>query len=153
MMSMMSPFSIREALLAKHAQHVALVHFPIALFTAGVAFDFVAFRWKKSNFAAAAYYNIVGAALTAPLVVATGLLAWKFQLESEKLKGVLLLHLLFGIAAAGLIWLACYLHLQARRSAQEISPLYRLGFECLAAMVVATAAHLGGFVSGINGPG
>jgi uncharacterized membrane protein len=27
-------------ILAKHAQHVALIHFPIALFTAAVAFDF-----------------------------------------------------------------------------------------------------------------
>ncbi len=149
----MSPFSIKEALLAKHAQHVVLVHFPIALFTVGVAFDFVALRWKKSSFAAAAYYNMIGAALAAPLVVVTGLLAWKFQLESAKLKGVLLLHLLFGTAAAGLIWLVCYLHFQARRSSTGTLPVYRLGIETVAAIVVATAAHLGGFVSGINGPG
>lgn len=149
----MNPFSIREALLAKHAQHVVLVHFPIALFTVGVVFDFVALRWRKSTFEAAAYYNIVAAALSAPLVVATGLLAWKFQLESEKLKGVLLLHLLFGIVSAGLIWLVCYLHFQARRSNAKALPIYRLGIEALATIIVATAAHLGGFVSGINGPG
>src|SRR5215469_13238441 len=114
--AMISPFNLKDALLAKHAQHVVIVHFPIALFTVGVAFDFVAFCWKKSNFAAAAYYNIAAAAMTAPLVIATGLLAWKFQLESERLKGVLLLHLLFGSAAAGLISIVYYLHFQARRS-------------------------------------
>ena len=36
-----NPFDIRTALLAKHAQHVVLIHFPIALFTAAVAFDYL----------------------------------------------------------------------------------------------------------------
>ena len=27
-----NPFDIKQALLAKHAQHVVLIHFPIALF-------------------------------------------------------------------------------------------------------------------------
>jgi uncharacterized membrane protein len=38
----MNLFDIKSALLAKHAQHVVLVHFPIALFLTGVAFDFAA---------------------------------------------------------------------------------------------------------------
>jgi len=29
------PFDIKAALLSKHAQHVVLIHFPIALFIAG----------------------------------------------------------------------------------------------------------------------
>ena len=28
----MNPFDLRTVLLAKHAQHVALIHFPIALY-------------------------------------------------------------------------------------------------------------------------
>jgi len=36
-----NPFDIRTVILAKHAQHVVLIHFPIALFTAAVAFDFL----------------------------------------------------------------------------------------------------------------
>ena len=51
----MNPFSIREALLAKHAQHVVLIHFPIALFLAGVAFDFIAQVTKRNALAAAGY--------------------------------------------------------------------------------------------------
>jgi hypothetical protein len=31
------PFDIKAAPLARHAQHVVLIHFPIALFIAGVA--------------------------------------------------------------------------------------------------------------------
>jgi uncharacterized membrane protein len=36
------PFDIKAALLATHAQHVVLIHFPIALFIGGVIFDFLA---------------------------------------------------------------------------------------------------------------
>ena len=30
-----NPFDLKTVLLAKHAQHVVLIHFPIALFTGG----------------------------------------------------------------------------------------------------------------------
>ena len=36
--TMVSPFDLKTALLAKHAQHVVLIHFPIAPFIAAVAF-------------------------------------------------------------------------------------------------------------------
>jgi uncharacterized membrane protein len=49
------PFDIKAALLAKHAQHVVLIHFPVALFMVGVAFDFLA-RWTKRQALAAAAY-------------------------------------------------------------------------------------------------
>jgi uncharacterized membrane protein len=34
-----NPFDIRTVLLARHAQHVVLIHFPIAVFIVAVAFD------------------------------------------------------------------------------------------------------------------
>jgi len=37
---------IKTVVLAKHAQHVVLIHFPLALFVAAVAFDYVA-QWTK----------------------------------------------------------------------------------------------------------
>jgi uncharacterized membrane protein len=149
----MSPFNLKEALLAKHAQHVVLVHFPIALFIVGVAFDFLA-RWRKQlNLAAAAYYNFSVAALSTLPVIATGLLAWQFQLEAQKLKGILLLHLVFGGVASAMIWLVWYVHFRARRSSETILPFYCLPMEALAIAVVAVTGHLGGFLSGVNGPG
>ena len=51
----MHPFDIRTVLLAKHAQHVVLIHFPIALFITGVAFDLVAQWTKRDALAEAAY--------------------------------------------------------------------------------------------------
>jgi uncharacterized membrane protein len=148
----MRPFDPQQALLAKHAQHVVLVHFPIALFIVGVAFDFLA-RWRKHlNLAAAAYYNFFVAALSTLPVIATGLLAWQFQLESQRLKGVLLLHLVLGGVASAMIWLVWYVHLRARRSTAPMFPFYCLPLELLAVAVAAITGHLGGFLSGVNGP-
>src|SRR5215471_4676519 len=97
---MVNPFDPRTVLLAKHAQHVVLVHFPIALFTAGVAFDFLALWTRRRLLAAAAYYNfLVGALSTIPVLI-TGLLAWQWQLEGQRLKGTLLLHLALGVGSS-----------------------------------------------------
>jgi len=147
----LNPFDIRTALLAKHAQHVVLIHFPIALFIAGVAFDFLAQKIKRRGLAEAAYYNLLGAAISVVPVLGTGLLAWQFQLEGQKLKGVLLMHLILGWASAVLIWIAFGMHVRARRHLAERLPLVRLGLETVAVAIVALTGHLGGFLSGVNG--
>jgi uncharacterized membrane protein len=146
------PFSIREALLAKHAQHVVLIHFPIALCMVGVAFDFVAYWTKRSALATAAYYNFVVAAISTVPAIATGLLAWQFQLEGEKLKGILLQHLVLGVVSSSMICLIWYVHFRARRVPEQTLPSYRLPMELLAVGLVAMTAHLGGYLSGINVP-
>jgi uncharacterized membrane protein len=76
----MNPFDLKSILLARHAQHVVLIHFPIALFLAGVAFDFAS-QWKRTTtLATVVYYNLTVAALSSIPVVATGLMAWRWQL-------------------------------------------------------------------------
>ena len=146
----MSPFDIRSVVLAKHAQHVVLIHFPIALFIAGVAFDFVASRKKQSDLAAAAYYNLLLAALLTLPVVATGLLAWRWQLEGARLHGNLLLHLIFGALSTLFIWAVWRVHYQARSSPERPLPRYRWPLELLGLLVVGLTGHLGGFLSGVN---
>ena len=148
----MHPFSIREALLAKHAQHVVLIHFPIALFMAGVAFDFVAYWTRRSALATAAYYDFTVAAISTIPVVATGLLAWQFQLEGQKLKGILLQHLVLGVISSVMICLIWYEHFRSRRAPEQTPPSYRLAMELVAVGLVAMTAHLGGYLSGINIP-
>ena len=148
----MHPFDPQSVLLAKHAQHVVLIHFPIALFIAAVSFDFIALRTKRRALEDAAYYNLLLAAISTLPVVATGLLAWKFQLEGQKLKGILLLHLVLAGASTVLIWLVWYLHFRARRKQADL-PRYRLPIEFIAVATVALTGHLGGFLSGVNGPG
>jgi uncharacterized membrane protein len=148
-----NPFDIKTLLLARHAQHVVLIHFPIALFIAAVAFDYLAQRTRNSTLAAAAYFNLLLAALSTIPVVATGLAAWQWALEGQKLKGILLMHLVLGCISSVLIWVVFSIHWRARRRHQESLPKYRLLIEALAILIVALTAHLGGFLSGVNGPG
>jgi len=140
-------------LLAKHAQHVVLIHFPIALFIIAVLFDFLA-QWKRQRLlAAAAYYNLLVAAIATIPVVVTGILAWQWELEGQKLKGILLTHLVMGCASTVLIWVVWFIHRRSRRNQEEILPGYRLPIEAVAVVIVALTGHLGGFLSGVNGPG
>jgi uncharacterized membrane protein len=148
-----NPFDIRTVLLARHAQHVVLIHFPIALFIVGVAFDYVAQRTKNRTLAAAAYFNLALAAISTVPVVATGLAAWRWALEGQKLKGILLMHLVLGCVSSVLIWLVLLIHWRARRQNQESLPKYRLVIEAFAILIVVLTGHLGGFLSGVNGPG
>src|ERR1700722_9700762 len=104
----MNPFDLKAALLARHAQHVVLIHFPIALFIGSVAFDVIARLTRSLSLARAAYYNLVAAAIMALPAVVTGLLAWRLQLEGAKLRGNLRLHLALGASSAVLIWLLAW---------------------------------------------
>ena len=148
-----NPFDPKTVLLAKHAQHVVLIHFPIALFIMGVTFDFLAQWTKRRGLADAAYYNLLVAAISCLPVMATGLLAWRWQLEGQKIKGVLLDHLVLATISSALIWIVWWLHFRARRRSGKKLPLYRLPIELLAAGMIALTAHLGGFLSGVNAPG
>jgi uncharacterized membrane protein len=149
---MVNPFDLKTAIFAKHAQHVVLIHFPIALFLAAVAFDFIALWTKRRGLADAAYYNLLGAAISTIPVLATGILAWQVQLEGQKLKGILLLHLILACVSTAMIWLVWWIHFRARRKTVYL-PSYRLVVELLAVAIVAVTGHLGGFLSGVNLPG
>ena len=149
---MVNPFDPKTVFLAKHAQHVVLIHFPIALFIAGAGFDLLAQWTKRRGLADAAYYNLLVAAISTVPVLATGLLAWQFRLEGEKLKGILLLHLVLACVSTAMIWLVWWVHFRARLRTVFL-PTYCLALELVAVGVIALTGHLGGFLSGVNGPG
>ena len=71
----MNPFDLKAALLAKHAQHPVIIHFPIALFIISVTFDLLAIWKRNPALAKAAFYNLIAAALTVPVAIASGLTA------------------------------------------------------------------------------
>jgi uncharacterized membrane protein len=147
---MTTPFDLKNVLFARHAQHVVLIHFPVALCMAAVLFDYLAL-WKKSRaLAEAAYFNLMIAAISTVPVVISGLAAWQWALDGQKLKGILLLHLILGCASAVLIWVVFLLHRRARQTSGESAWRLRLPLETLGVCVVALTAHLGGFLSGVN---
>lgn len=143
----MHPFDIKHVLLAKHAQHVVIIHFPIALFITGVVFDAVGQFFARPGLRTAGQYNFFAAALSAPIAVVTGLLAWHFQLDGQRLHGLLLMHLVLGTASAALIVFFWWM----QRGSRSIPVGIRFSVEALAVVVIGVTGHLGGFLSGVNG--
>jgi uncharacterized membrane protein len=146
-----SPFDWRSVLLARHAQHVVLIHFPIALFIAGVFFDVVSFARKQIQLGQAALYNFALAAATSIPAVATGLIGWQWALEGQRLKGTLLLHLICALAATVLIWIVFLLAWRGHRNNASRASLVKYLLEFLAVGLLGLTGHLGGFLSGVNG--
>jgi uncharacterized membrane protein len=148
----MNPFDLKSVLFAKHAQHVAMVHFPIALIFVGVTFDLLSLRKQSLALLRAAYYTVIAAAIAAVPTVATGLLAWQLQFEGKTPRGNLKLHMFLAVASSILIWLVCWLHIREQRDPRANSPGFRLAVEVVTVALTLLTGHVGGFVSGVNGP-
>jgi uncharacterized membrane protein len=147
---MVNPFDLRTIFLPKHAQHIVLIHFPIALFMIGVLFDLLSRGRRDSQLAIAAYLNLSVAALAIFPTYVTGVLAWQFVLEGAKLKGLILLHFVAASCAALLVVASWWMHWRARKSEPSLLPSYRIPIELFGVAVIALTAHLGGFLSGVN---
>src|SRR5579864_5736841 len=128
----MNPFDLKSVILAKHAQHVALVHFPIALIFISVLFDLLSLREQSLPLLRAAYYTVIAAAISAVPTIATGLLAWQLQFHGKGPKGNLKLHLILALFSSVMIWLVCWLHIQEQRKPQFNAPAVRLTVELVA---------------------
>jgi uncharacterized membrane protein len=148
----MNPFDLKSVILAKHAQHVAMVHFPIALIVVSVAFDLLSLREQSLALLRAAYYTVIVAAISAMPTIATGILAWQLQFEGKAPKGNLKLHMILALSSSVMIWLVCWLHIKEQRKPQAGSPGVRLAVESVAVALTLLTGHVGGFVSGVNGP-
>jgi len=144
---MENPFDPRTVLFAKHAQHVVLVHFPIGLCLTSVIFEVLG-KWRaNASLISASYYNQLAASVASLPVIATGVLAWRYQLEGASLKGNLLMHLIFGVTTSILMWSVVALYRSNERKWIQL----RYFAQVLTAVCVSVTGHLGGFVSGVNG--
>lgn len=144
-------FDLKAALLARHAQHPVIVHFPIALFIASVAFEVLALWRNQPVFASVAYFNLLGAALSLPFTIATGLGAWQLQLEGATLKGNLLLHLVCALTSAALILGLCWKRWRLRQE-NERPPVSYFIVTTLALVLITITGHVGGILSGVEAP-
>jgi uncharacterized membrane protein len=146
-----NPFDLNKALLAGHAQHPVIIHFPIGLFIASVVFDVLA-KWRgKMILASVAYYNLIGAAVSLPFALATGLGAWRWQLEGATLKGTLLLHVIGALTSASLIFILCWMRSRLRTAGKPQGFIY-FSVTLLALMAITLTGHLGGILSGVEMP-
>ncbi len=147
----LSPFDVKAALLAKHAQHPILIHFPIALFVIGLLFDVAALKRRDASLAKAGYFNLSIATITSVFAVVTGILAWQWQFGGMALSDSrnLLLHLVLGITTAVLLialW-AIRRPLEAR-SEQYLPSVYWI-LAVIVLVVISLEGHIGGILSGV----
>jgi hypothetical protein len=94
----------------------------------------------------------MAAAIAAIPTVVTGIAAWQWQFEGKHLRGNLKLHLLLALVSSTLIGIVCGLHILQQRKPRAISPRIRLAVEAIAVAFTLLTAHVGGFLSGVNGP-
>jgi uncharacterized membrane protein len=147
---MVNPFDPRTVLLAKHAQHVVVIHFPVALFITGVILDLLSRGRRDSQLAGAAYLNIsIAAAMVIPAVV-TGLLAWQFAFDGKRLKGLLLFHVIGASVTTLLVITSWWVHWRSRKSGLPALSRARIPVELFGVLAIGLTAHLGGFLTGVN---
>lgn len=142
---MATPFDPRSVFLARHAQHVVLIHFPIALFLVGVLFDLISRVKEDDRLGTVAQLNLAAAAICIVPTYFTGWLAWRFALDGQRLHGVLLYHLGLASTTTVLVIAAWWLRSRARSW-----PIFSLIVELAGALSISLTAHLGGFLSGVN---
>jgi uncharacterized membrane protein len=146
-----NPFDLKAALLAGHAQHPVIVHFPIALFIASAVFEVLAIWRKQPAFAIVAYFNLLAAALSLPFTIVSGLGAWQWQLEGARLKGNLQLHLVCALTTSALILILCWNRWRLRRRDERPSLRYFVVM-ALALIMITLTGHIGGILSGVEAP-
>lgn len=122
----------------EHAFHPAIVHFPIALFIAGLFLDIVGIIKKDDHFLYAGWFNLALAATSALAAVATGLGALIFM--KMPLEGLLLQHMLLALLTTGLMWLM--FGLRAYRHDNMKTPL-RVVYFLLAILTFALISYVG----------
>src|ERR1700747_1944613 len=54
-------------------------------------------------------------------VLATGIIAWLWELEGQRLKGVLLMHLVLGCLSSALIWIVWLIHVRPTKAASSFA--------------------------------
>ena len=122
---MVNPFDLRTILLAKHAQHVVLIHFPIALFITGVGFAHLSRGKRALQLAGAAYLNLSAAAVTVPSCCCDVESWLGIRSRREKAQGALALtsdRSLVGRAAGNSVVVGTLAYAQCRTSASSSQP-------------------------------
>jgi uncharacterized membrane protein len=122
--------------------HPIIVHFPIALFIAGLFLDLLGLFRGDRNLNAAGWYNLVLAAISALGALATGYASvLKMRVP---LTGLIREHMLLAVAGTILMWVMVGLRVHRH---EKINPALRMVYYVVAAVtciLISIAGHLGG---------
>ena len=127
-----------------HPIHPMVVHFPIALLMASVAFDLLASRWRLRSFRDASFYTLIGGLAGAALAVLTGALAEESVEKSGVPKAALEIHEGLGYATLWLFLGLFLLRLAMRRSWLRELPAVSMAFGLIGILVLAATGYYGG---------
>jgi len=142
-------FDLKTVLFAKHAQHIVMIHFPIALFFASGLFDLIAYRRKSPSLSSAAYYNLLAASVSSVLAVASGVIAWQIMYGGGIPKGIILFHLIGAITSLALLWVLAIIRYRERKGLDfRLSKTYVV-LAIITCLVITITSHLGGVLSGV----
>ncbi len=133
-------------MLPKSAHHPAIVHFPIALFIAGLLLDFLGLVRKDKTLLHAGWYNIVLASITSLAAVVTGLGA--MVMMKFPLRGNVQQHLIFTLLATVIMWTLVFMRVHRH---EKMNVTMRIIYYILAAagmFILSWAGHVGGVVAG-----
>ena len=150
----LNPFDPKKALLAKHAQHPVMVHFPIALFLFSFFLDLLGRLRNSADLQKVALVNLLGATVMSGISLLTGLIAWqlKFGGLSTPISDNrwLYIHLGLGISTVIMLSILSFIRIKRlRKGVSELSTTYFI-LATVAAITIALAGHLGGVVSGVS---
>src|SRR5579871_1905420 len=130
-----------KSLIPKNVFHPAIVHFPIALFIAGLLLDFLGWRRHQRTLLLAGWYNLVLAAVSAIGAISSGLLAM-FRMHLP-FAGLIFTHLLLACVASVLMWIMVALRIH-RHEKMTVSLRVTYYVVAVATLVlISYAGHLG----------
>lgn len=137
-----TPTKKSEGMIPKNAFHPAIVHFPIALFMAGLLLDALGVITKHKTMLLAGWYNLMLAALSCVGAIGSGLLA--MFLKGYPFSGTVLTHFGYAVGSSVIMWILVAMRVD-RHEKMNI-PLrvvyYLLAF--LALFLISWAGHVGG---------
>lgn len=135
-----------EGPIPKTGFHPAIVHFPIALFIAGLLLDFIGLIRRETRLLYAGWYNIVLAAITSLGAVASGFYAMSQM--GFPLKGNMGNHVYYTVGATVAMWIMVALRVHRH---EQMNLGMRVIYYILAVVTflgLSWAGHLGGVVAG-----
>lgn len=144
-----APKPKEKPLIPKNAFHPAIVHFPIALFIAGLFLDFLGMWKKHKTMLLAGWYNLLLGAISTLASILSGLTAMVRMHLPFTTTSPIFVHLLLAVIGTVIMWLM--VALRFNRHEKMGTPL-RVVYYVLAiagVVLIAYSAHLGGaFVYG-----